>query len=376
MNAAGDLRSELLAQVSTRNEARDGLVDASSQWPTGGKTEKTVAAQWPGAPDAVSQARVDHVQQSLEQAQRVLREHSSKVNVKRARVGDVEAMTWDEYNALPVKEKAAIDFNSMLVRARGRDLKLQEEYDPNKKQRATYDKAVSAAFGEDGGSETYAPETMAVLRQINFKDQSSDLDDFLNLSAAITVNDLKHLDVGAGPGAVTGSADSEPMNPVQVDRYSLTQHLANSTAQMQNALAKGNDMLATMNQTALVDRNQDVARILGGISKGPGTVLGFGPPNFDPATDSPNDLNSYFQRAFDMMASAKAHPDQIMSAMASERTPEEIEAFYTYADTRTRDAGLYGTDIGGDPQVNYSTPEELRAALGIGVKRGAINGPR
>lgn len=322
---------------------------------------------------------IDQAKLNLAKAERELRAHSTGADNDRPH-GEVQRMTWEQYNALPPRERAAVDFNTMLVRASRRDHKLQDDYDPNKQQKATYATAVEKMFGEDGGSELYAPETLAVLQQIHFKDDASDLDQFLGLKAAITANDLKHLDTKpivqdemlGGPIGQSTDPITSP-NPVQLDRASLAQTLANNTEKMQLALAQGNQVLATMNQTALTIRNEDVGRFLGGIAKGPADVLGFGEPKTYPETGEPKDLNTYFQQMFDRAASGKQTPAQIKTGLDNDVaagiiSQSDRDAFQTYAKTRADNASRYDVPLLDGKKVK--TPEEFRKQFGLNEGAG------
>ena len=98
-------------------------------------------------------------------------------------------MTREEYDALSDKQRAAVDFNTSLAKAVRRDLRLQDKYDPSKEERKNYDAASESMFGKDHGSEIYAPETMALLRQLKVKDTADDLDVCLALGVSAVISD-------------------------------------------------------------------------------------------------------------------------------------------------------------------------------------------
>lgn len=275
---------------------------------------------------------------------------------------DVERMTQDEYDALTDRERAAVDFNTMLVGTTRRDKHQQDTYDPNQKQQGRYDHLVKELFGEDGGSQRYAPETVALLDQIGFKDQAADLDDFLGLKAAITSKDINNMGRLPGPSLAEAS-----MNEVQLDRLDLTETLAAKTDQMQTSLLKGNEMLATIGQTANVARSEHID-LLGGDARDPNLGLGFGELKF--ASDgSPDNLDTYFQVMFDKLADAKGTRQGEfqtgIDALHTDLSPSELHAFMDYAGTRSGNAKEYGVDLGDSSQVNYRSPQEFRKLLGL-----------
>lgn len=93
----------------------------------------------------------------------------------------------EEYEKLTTAQKRAVDFNTMLVNAREKD--LTEAGDPE--NRAEYDKQVADIFGEGGGSERYAPNTVRLLESIGFTAKGQDLDEYLSLERAITSDELE-----------------------------------------------------------------------------------------------------------------------------------------------------------------------------------------
>ena len=107
------------------------------------------------------------------------------------------ALTWDEYDKLSEEQRNAVDFNTLLVRAREQDLSNSQAY--TQAQRKTYDDEVKAIFGEKGGSETYAPNTVALLKQIDFKAVGQDLDEYLSLERAFTLDEIKDFKIEGMP---------------------------------------------------------------------------------------------------------------------------------------------------------------------------------
>ena len=270
--------------------------------------------------------------------------------------GEVKQMTQEQYDALSDKERAAVDFNSMLVKAVRRDTKMADTYNPSPDEKTTYDAAINRIFGEDGGSEIIAPETVAVLNQIGFEDKTADLDDFLNLTAAINQKDLKDLKQVAGP-----TIGESQMNSVELNNYSLNETLATSTLQMEEALVRGNQLLSDITRTALLDR-QDRVDLLGGIPRTEARladrdIVGFGG----------DEVSQYFQRGFEILANSenKGDQDQVLATMAAELSPSELNAFMQYADSRSGMATEYGIPLGGAEGVKYRTPEQFRTMLGL-----------
>lgn len=360
-------------EVVNQPRARDDYLYTGTQVTPGKRTGPRTRDDYlrTGEASLTPTQQVEAAATALRQAERGQREQAIGSNVQGpfkagtpapgAAGGQVDQMTQEEYDALTDKQRAAVDFNTMLVKAVRKDNRLQDEYDPNETQRMTYDASVEKMFGEGRDSALYAPETMSVLRQIGFDDTSADLDDFLGLNAAITMRDLKHLKSVAGP-----TVRETTLNPVELDRYELTESLASNTASMQAALVRGNQLLATIQQTAVAGRADDVTR-LGGIYQAPQGGLGYEAPVFS-ETGAPGDLNTYFQVAYDKMTQRKpgATPDEMLQTFQTDLSPSEFRAFMGYVDARSSSADRYGIELGDNPDAKYKSPDEFREIFGLG----------
>jgi hypothetical protein len=100
-------------------------------------------------------------------------------------------LSWEEYNDLSKQQRAAVDFNTLLVQAREVDLKTDPKFF-SPAEKAQYDKDVKAMFGELGGSETIGYHTVELLKKIDFTAVGQDLDEFLSLERAISTDELKN----------------------------------------------------------------------------------------------------------------------------------------------------------------------------------------
>lgn len=286
--------------------------------------------------------------------------------------GQVDRMSWEEYNALSDRQRAAVDFNTSLVEAVHKDKVSQDVYEPSSRQREIYDEAIVNMFGEDRGSErwgedTYAPETLSLLRQLKLDDAAGDIDDYLGLKSAITTNDLKYIpkkDTVPGPVSMSGAT------PIQIDRIELTKTLADNTRKMELAVTKGNQMLQSMEQTLSVNRN-NLLGMIGGIENVAAPALGYNQENRipdGPQAGQPKDANTYFQDAFDILANKKydKDTDKIMGRISGNLDDHDYKAFITYADYRSANSERYDLELGSGDKVNYRSPEEFRSMLKLG----------
>jgi hypothetical protein len=265
--------------------------------------------------------------------------------------GSTQHMTQAEYDALTPQQRSAVDFNGALVAAVRKDLNNQAAYSANLEadkqggMRTQYKDEVKNMFGEGRGSKTYAPETVSLLRSIGFTDQNADLDDFLHLRAAISADDLGKL---ANPIAQI----TQPQN----DQVQLSATLANDTARLQQALSKGNQLMATFARS-VQNVGSDNVRRLGGIpSDSLPTRPGWG--------DDP--LSANFQQVFDGMVNKANDPKVGLAYAANTFTPEQYDAFVNYIDTRTKQAQTYGTPLGTDPATQYRNAQQVRKLFDLG----------
>lgn len=280
----------------------------------------------------------------------------------------VDRLTPEEYNALSARQRAAVDFNTMLATAVKKDLRRQDtKYaDVGEQQKATYDKSVEKMFGENG-SDLYAPETMAVLRQLKISDPTDDLDDYLNLKVAITEDDLKNItEKQPVPNyVIEGRAPQEDRG-----KLAVVEGLVDKTQQLQESLAKGRQMLQSFQATAASERAEDLGFLGGSSPLASRPSLGYQPAKFT-ESGAPADLNTYFRRAFEDLSNEK-NPDRekVLDALQVDLHPDELQAFMDYATTRARNSRQYGASMGEDPSGEYARPKEIRALLGLDKKEG------
>lgn len=294
------------------------------------------------------------------------KDDAPKPEIKQYKDRAVREMTWERYNSLSERQRAAVDFNTALVAAREKD--LNSDYDPTKKDTARYEAAVTDMFGEQGGSATFAPETMALLRKIDYSGAGKDLDDFLGLKSAITRKELKGLDIddlspvekGASgvANAVTG------LGVVPTDSRSENAILADSTRALQETMAKAGEMLKnwTVSSTAML--NRDVYDF-GGLQSDLNVGRGFGnaPVNYG-APGVTGNVHTFFQDAFNQLSSKANGPEQIQQSLGilnETLKPKEQESFLRYVDDLTRTSQDFDLPLGKDRR----SAREIRALLNM-----------
>ena len=97
----------------------------------------------------------------------------------------VRELTPEEWDKLDLATQQAITANYALYEATQADRALE----PGERVEG-YDDTVSAIFGTEGGSDTYAPNTIRVLAELGYANPDNDLDYFLNGGAILTEDEL------------------------------------------------------------------------------------------------------------------------------------------------------------------------------------------
>jgi hypothetical protein len=271
-------------------------------------------------------------------------------------------MSWDEYNKLLPEQRRAVDFNTLLVQAREKDLKHQDSYQASETEKAAYEDEVTKMFGEGHGSETFAPETLAVLKQIDFKTSGTDdLDNFLSLKSSISAKELKDFQLQpdlASPQVADSKATADlrqVISPGGAGGLGTEERAAVYTQHLQESMSRTNTLLQTFKASAAADRNSYVEGF-GGLLNEPNQALGYGTGEYD----------KYFQNAFEYLARDgfdDATRSEMLADLHKQLDPKQLEQFVAYADERTRKAGELGQPLGRTPDVVYLNPVDLRALL-------------
>lgn len=111
----------------------------------------------------------------------------------RSGVEQAAPMTWEAYQALDEDKKRAVDFNTLFIKAREKD--LAGEHTPSKEDKAEYAEQYRNIFGRDvPENDTYAPNVVRMLDKIGFKAEGQDLDEYLAGEHLITMDELDTFD--------------------------------------------------------------------------------------------------------------------------------------------------------------------------------------
>lgn len=123
---------------------------------------------------------------------------------------EVRELSQEEWNALSPQQQQGVIANYSLYQASQADKELALKGNQDDE---TYTSQVSEAFGEDGGSDTYAPNTMQVLSELGYKNDARDLDEFLNGAAIADSRDVRRsIDKGAeGTAKIFADLSNSPI---------------------------------------------------------------------------------------------------------------------------------------------------------------------
>jgi hypothetical protein len=285
---------------------------------------------------------------------------------------EFDELSLKEYNALTQRQRAVVDWNTMLSKAVQTDLANQDNYDGgaiSSKEREKYDKAVKSMFGEGRGSDLYAPATVAILQRLNInpnaqavgqktRDESvADLDDYLNLELGITADELK---TTLAPGTESSRGRSSILNSEQLGRTEIVGKVADRAEQMAQAMANGQRLLQDFGNTALQEVGEQVTSF-GGQAPTFTTSTGFG--------DS--DVDMQFREYFGYLANANIEddPKEILDFVRAEHGEEGLQEFLNFADTFSRQHAEQGLDIELPTQsgekVPFRSAREIRQRLGL-----------
>lgn len=293
------------------------------------------------------------------------------------------AMTWDEYNALSDDQRAAVDWNTAFLKAREKD--VGTSYDYTEEERAAYDERVEKMFGEGRGSDTYAPEVVALLEQINFSAVGQDLDEYLSLDRLIDTEELKDFKLTDKP-YIKLVAEEPAYNPKHApESTSLAdvrsaENLANLDASIVAQAAKTIETLMANSETRLhtpwatleAARDETVNKLGGSGLMGVGGAQ-VGMTGFPLITDTsavnlqdPNVQKSLkFQGVYSMLLDPEVSWEDILTidqGTDDPMTDDDYAELMQYINIRSSQDVRYGAAA---PE-GQRTAQDIRELLGIG----------
>jgi hypothetical protein len=242
-----------------------------------------------------------------------------------------EAMSWDDYNALNPQQRAAIDVNTAIASAVAADRASWAANPGRPDDAAEYDADVAGLFGKGGGSNFYAPQTVAVLKQLGLdKNIADDLDNYVSLRSLVTPEDIASL----SPDAIAG--------------------ITPDNVRGQNALT-----LSTKGQSALAAALATGATLLQAAN---------GQSTFDSVDPAVERLDLLFDSLAQRDAVNNITDDELATTFQSlsDQFGFDNKTYADYFEQRLKKfeygsaAGQQGV-LGSDPGIDYVSPAEFRA---------------
>jgi hypothetical protein len=271
-------------------------------------------------------------------------------------------LTQDAYDKLTPEQRKAVDFNTLLVDAREKDLMLGPKGNsPVPDELKSYNQRAEKVFGKGGGSEAYAPNTLKLLEEIDFKAVGQDLDEFLSLERTVTADQLKGW-TGQGGAAQRKSADGY----TDAGEFGTIRSAENQAKVTADAIAKAGALIEkTLSQGDIgVDVNDFLNHRAGGPSK-----IGWADPSSAAFPDQAQaDQNKTYWKILNMLADPSVESaDTFWGVMRDlEYDEKQIDDVFKYIDQRTRDMAVSGKNPYATPDGAARSPQEIRALVGLG----------
>lgn len=274
----------------------------------------------------------------------------------RSKATEAVPLTQAAYDKLTPEQRKAVDFNTLLVDAREKDLMLGPKGNsPVPDELKSYNERAEKVFGKGGGSEAYAPNTLKLLEDIDFRAVGQDLDEFLSLQHTVTSDQLKGW---TGQG---GAVQRKDLNSYQdANEFGTIRSAENQSKVTADAIAKAG---------ALIEKTLAETRLGGGnvndflaARAGQEAPIGWNPEGVLRADPAAQEQEEIYKGAFGMLSDPKVTDlNQFWSGMESlGYNEQQIDEVFRYIDLRTRDQLKTGKTPPGS-----RSPQEIRALAGL-----------
>lgn len=263
-------------------------------------------------------------------------------------------LTWEAYEAMSGDQRAAVDFNTLLVEAREKDLEKGIFLKDDEKQ--AYGERVDRIFGEGFGSARAAPNTLELLDKLNFEAVGQDLDQFLSLEQGISMEEI---------GAFEFS---------EQDQKTLTELVEAPAATAETAYAevRAPENLGAVS-TAAIQGAQDLIREQLSNPANPiwsfDTALGLEPAVAPPVGYGSGVFDQWARETYAQLETGMPVENVYASMNDNKFDDKDRNQFFSYMNNRTQLESQYGSPTPSDGTV---TPEglvpadEIRTILGLG----------
>jgi hypothetical protein len=317
---------------------------------------------------------------------------------------ETRELTWEAYNNLDKDQKLAVDFNTLLVEAREKD--LAHPWQPaDRDDEIEYENKVRKIFGPARGSAIRARNVIEFLDSVGFVAQGQDLDEYLSLDRAVTSSELKDFKLDKQAATQIEKMLDEPVTDFEINLQKLERR--NTTPiggaqRVQNAIedladlapfreARSNENMLRVDTAAIAAAgdflreqlkkgaipNWNFEAAMEGVLNPGGLAsfgseqvpLGFGTPEIRGGVDTyESAFDTWMQGMYNKASSPEVDSETFQRELEADMTlkqftPAERQAWYDYAEQRSimeRDYGQQPTSV-----LNPRTPSEIRVLLGL-----------
>lgn len=289
-------------------------------------------------------------------------------------------LTWDAYNALSAEQRTAIDWNTLLVAAREKDLARAPrppkylESPENAQAQAEYDEKVKNIFGEAGGSDVRAESTITLLDNLGIRAQGQDLDEYLGLNRAITSTEMA--DIEFTPDQVKqieNLVSGETLDDTQMTKFSEVRSPENlkilDATTIEAAGTKIKELMLDP-ELGLWNFESAVPGLIGEQRdwSSVDVPMGFGTPELrGGGTDNVvNYMETWLGEAYNHLKSTQGDPKDVWDDMVDKQfTAEDTKTFFEYMDTMLRKEEEFGEPPAVEGAGKTRTAKEIRRILGM-----------
>lgn len=209
------------------------------------------------------------------------------------------ALNWEDYEKMSTEQKAAVDYNTVLLDRTQEDLEERVKLKGAKLQK--YTSRVDKLFGKGGGSDVVALNTVDLLEELDMDLVGQDIDEYLSGERAIDDEEIMDFKFS--------SADAETLNtlanatePVTGEAaYERVRSQPNMEAVDTSTIQKTQQMI----KTALKDGGvtYDFATMMAGDELKGQPPMGFGDETTKWSTKNDKFLNDWFQESMFVLSS-------------------------------------------------------------------------
>ena len=273
-------------------------------------------------------------------------------------------LTWEAYNKLSDSQRKAVDFNTMFLQAREKDL---TDTDADEQDDA-YNLKVEGIFGKGGGSDTYAPNTVDLLEKMGFQAKGQDLDEFLSLDRLISADELEKFAPATNP-VVQWELDPKAVGAQYLtNQYADIRSAANQLAVDTLAIEQAGAFIdKAMKDPDVWDRNSAMMKALTGtLPTGMDIPWGFG-TDADRMDMDGNLLTEYkgkdegIRIAYDLLTIPENNMGTLWTQInAAGLDDNQVQEVFNYIDMKTKKDIASGFV---DPSIR--SPQDIRKMAGL-----------